>query len=203
MHNSVAIHYPAQLRAEFRPVQRMSHGAYQPAHGAARQTRVGVERDHITNALQRMLVLPGNFHERSFRRATQQMIEFLELPAFALPAHPLIFFRVPLALAMEQEKSSAAGRRPVALVQIGDGGNGGLQQFIVAARGFGIGIGPVGEQRKPQIAVWIRQVVNFEIVYISLRALGRSQQRRHHHDRAQRVRHSRAEFHSRQRPRSQ
>ena len=72
-----------------------------------------------------------------FGRAPQQLVEFLELPALALPAHPFLFLRVPLAFAMEQEKAlAAAGRRPVALIQFGDGGDGGLQQFIVAGARF-------------------------------------------------------------------
>ena len=34
--DAIAVHDPAQVRVEFRAVQRVGHGAHQPAHGAAR-----------------------------------------------------------------------------------------------------------------------------------------------------------------------
>ena len=150
-----------------------------------------------------MHILPGNFYERSFRRAAQQMIEFLELSAFSFPAHPFIFLRVPLAFAMEQEKSSASGPGPMPRVQLGDGSDGALQKLIVTGRRFGVRIGPVGEQRKPQIAVGIGEVMNFEVVHMSLGAFWRGKQGRNDHDCSQRVWHSGTEFHSWQGARSE
>src|ERR1700721_150624 len=120
-----------------------------------------------------MHILPGNFYERSFRRAAQQMIEFLELSAFSFPAHPFIFLRVPLAFAMEQEKSSASGPGPMPRVQLGDGSDGALQKLIVTGRRFGVRIGPVGEQRKPQIAAGIGEEINYAGATLRLGLSGR------------------------------
>ena len=164
----------------------MRHGTDQPADRAARKASIGVERDDVANVLNGMNVLPGNIDERSAGRAAQQAVEFLKFSALAFPAHPLPFLLVPLAFAMKKKKAwAAAGRGSVALIQFGDGSHGGFEQLFVAGGGFGVGIGPVGQQSESQIAVGIGQVVNLQVVDIRLGAPGRSQQRWHDHNRAQ------------------
>src|ERR1700678_307407 len=122
----------------------MSHRSDQAADRAARKPRVGVERNDVSNIPDRVQVLPGNFQERRARRSAQQVIEFLQLPALALPAHPLPFLLVPLAFAMEEKKTGAASRRgPMALVQSRDGCDRSVKKFVIPGSRFRSRVRPV------------------------------------------------------------
>ena len=86
--------YPVATRwkagIELGPVQRMLDDAHHPLRRIARQTRVGVERDAVSDRRQ-----PFEFAdlggEAGVDRAAEQAIELLNLAAFPLPANPRVF----------------------------------------------------------------------------------------------------------------
>src|SRR5512143_738960 len=96
----------------------------------------------------------------------------MKLPAFAFPANPLLLAFVPAAPAVEQQKSLAPIRGgPVASVQPRDTINGRGQQLVVSRHSFLRRVCPVGKERETKIAVWIRQVMDFQPLDL-LRNLG-------------------------------
>ena len=125
----------------------------------------------------------------------------MKLPAFAFPPDPLPLALVPAAPPVEQEKSLApirSGR--MAPVQPRDTVNGRGQQLVVSRHGFLRRVCPVGKERETKIAVWIRQVVDFQPLDL-LRNLGLPCQESRYNDQCPQIRrHSIAEREPGQRP---
>ena len=81
------------------------------SRSAARQARVGIESDDVADAGNCFRRRAGDGQKCGIGRAAKEPIQFVELSAFALPAHPFAFAFVPEAPAMEQEKAVAASGR--------------------------------------------------------------------------------------------
>ena len=146
LQDGIAFHDPAGCGVEARPIERMRHLADQPAHGVARQPRVGVERDDVAHVAG---TAGGRVHEeRGVGRAAQQPVQFVQLAALALPADPSPFACVPDAPAMKQQKARAARRRAVAPVELGDAVRRSGEESLVALRVFGRAVHPVGKSAK-------------------------------------------------------
>jgi hypothetical protein len=125
----------------------------------------------------------------------------MELPTFAFPPDPLSLALVPAAPTVEKEKSLVPiWRGPMALVQPCDALNRRSQQFVVSRHGFLRRVCPVGKERETKIAVWIRQVVDFQPLDL-LRNLGLPYQESRYNDQCPQIRrHSIAEREPGQRP---
>src|SRR3990172_10674256 len=125
----------------------------------------------------------------------------MKLPAFAFPPDPLPLALVPAAPPVEQEKSLApirSGR--MAPVQPRDTVNGRGQQLVVSRHAFLRGVCPVGKDRETKIAIWIRQVVDFQPLDL-LRNLGVACQESRYDDQCPQIRwHSVTERQPGQRP---
>ena len=183
--NCVTFDDAAELMVEARSIQRMRHLADHPLGRAARQARVGVERDHVAHAGGYRGRVTIRSDEADIRRAAQQPIQFVQLSALALPSHPHAFSRVPDALAMEQQKSRAGRPRLVTLIQTRHSRLRSRQQIVVAGRRFVYRIDPIRQQREVQLAVRTRQIVHLEALDLLVDLGVRGQQRRHDDQRAQ------------------
>ena len=104
----VAFHHTAFASAEPRPIERMRHRADQTRGSAPRQARVRIKRDDVANTGKICRDDAANGHKCGARRAAQKLVQFMQLPALALPPHPFAFALVPNTLAMKEEKAFAA-----------------------------------------------------------------------------------------------
>ena len=82
----------SQARIEPRPVQRVSQLADQPPRRVARKFRVGVERDDEADIRGKPA---ADDHETRVAGAPEQAVQFMELAALALPAHPRSLLWIP------------------------------------------------------------------------------------------------------------
>src|SRR3954465_5590405 len=71
--------------------------------GLARQYRVRIECNHITNELGATGVADDGA-ERVLRVAAEILVELRELSSLALPAHPHVLLRIPQSRPMEEEE---------------------------------------------------------------------------------------------------
>ena len=131
----------------------MRHLADQALGGSARQPRIGVERDHVTDAGRHERRTAINRDKGRVGRAAQQSIQLVQFAALAFPSDPLSFPLVPDSPPMEQEESIAFRRRSVTLIQARDPAGGGAEKLVVARRILSGGVAPVREQREAEIAV--------------------------------------------------
>jgi hypothetical protein len=158
----------AAARAGHWSVQRVREGTDQLSHGAHGQDRVGVERQDKAHVSRRRHEVRIN-DERSVRRTAQQAVEFLQLPAFALPPHPPRLRRIPQPTSMEHVEARVTSRRsfrrvPIPAVELPDCRHGVVVLGAVVRHVFAVGIGPVGEQRKVDFARAARQMPRFELM---------------------------------------
>ena len=172
----------------------MSHLANESPDRVARQPGVGVEGDHIANARGRH----GWGQECGVRRAAQQSIKFVNLSALALPSDPAPLAFTPLAPAVQQQKTIAAGRGAIASIQSVDTAPGDGQQFVVVGLGLAVRVTPIGEKRKMELTFGAGQKVDFELLDLGQNRLRRGQDRRHGDQRAQIFRHAVAQIERRQ-----
>ncbi|MNZ46192.1 hypothetical protein D3C78_638680 [compost metagenome] len=158
-------------------VERMLHGADQLLRRIARQLGIGVEGDDVTHGLQgreiaddqRKTLQPG---------AAQQRIEFGELAALALVAHPHLLGRIPAPRAVEQEE--VIGIRVFAVQRL-DALTGQRQQRRVLLQHLARGIHEVGQQREMQMGVAVGQKAHLQALDQFLDILLPSDEGRHHH----------------------
>ena len=191
-----------------RPVEGMRYRADQPIDGAARQPRVGVERDHVADVgrhpAQRARATRGSSRargtrdERRVRCAPKQTIQLVELPALALPPHPHLLALVPDPPAVEEEEPLA-----VAPVQARDALARRRERLVITRHPLRGRVRPVGEDREADVAVGIRQVVHLEPLDLLIDLRAARQQGRHDDHGPQARRHALAQLESRQRARAE
>src|SRR5271156_3880187 len=95
----------------------MRHRSPHLRGGVARELGVGVERDYIAYLEQARQIADHGVEPVS--TAQQQLVQIVQLAAFALIAHPLTLLRIPAARAMQKIKRSAT-IRTIALLQLPD-----------------------------------------------------------------------------------
>ncbi len=78
-----------------------------------REPGIGIQRDNVAHAGWQF-VKKRRFDKAGIGGAAQQPIEFVQLAALALPAHPASLAGVPGAPAVQQQKADAARRRAIA-----------------------------------------------------------------------------------------
>src|SRR4051812_30369887 len=92
----------------------MRHRADKAGRGVARQLRVGIECDHITNFTQYGEI--ANLHGEAVKPATKVLIEVEQFAALSFPSHPPSFQRIEHAVAVEHVERRAISS-PVMRVQ--------------------------------------------------------------------------------------
>ncbi len=183
LEDRVAVDDAARSPVEGRPVQRMGHGADQAGRGAAGQTGVGVEGDHVADPRGHVGGPPVDRGERRVARAREQVVQLVELPALALPSHPLALARVPEPPAVEQEKARPRrGRGPVAGVEPRDAVAGGRQEPIVLRHRLGGRVDPIREEGEVEVTGRVGEEVDLEPSDLLLDLGFARQQRRYHHE---------------------
>ena len=169
----------ARLRVVNRAVDRMVHLADELGDSLAHQARIGIQRHDIFHAGGNAV---GTGQEVGVTVAAQQKIQFMQLAALALPAHPRTFGLVVEAAAMQQEEALA--NILVALVETGDFLLGIIQHFRIGIVFLGLGIRPVGNERKGNRAMRIGKVVDFQIADEFVHLVAIADQARHDDERA-------------------
>ena len=150
---------------EARLVERVGDRADEPADDSSRQPGVGIERHDVAHAgAAEASVGAGAGQEARRRRSPQQRVQLLELAALALPTHP----------ARSRRRSSAGrgggagtGRRrpgasPYRSLSRSMPAAAARQQIVVAVGVLAVGIEPIGQQREPQVALAVAEVVDLQ-----------------------------------------
>ena len=166
----------------------MRHLADQPPDRVARQARVRVQRENISDVLRRRRCGDPEIHESGVRRAAQQPIQFVKLAALAFPTDPSPFAVVPNAPAVQQEKTRARRGRTVTSVKAVYAFAGASEQLRVAVHMLGVGVDPIRKQGEVQIALRTRQMMDLEPLHLRRDILPRGQEGRHYDQCAQRFR---------------
>ena len=180
------------------PVQRVGQGADQLPGGARRQDGIRVQGDHVAERGQQ----GGVAEQDGFRKrlpAQEETVELVELAALALPAHPAAFPAVPHPPAVE-EKEGLGGPVGVFRIESPDPFPRRVEQRLVLRHVRPGGVGEVGQQGEAEVGVRVAQVMELEVVQESGDVPGLGQQRRDHHDGAERVRDPFREIELRQDP---
>ena len=183
--NSIAGDDAAELLIVKRPVERMRHRADQLSRRIARQLRIGVERDYVSDIGEHVDVA-GDHREAILRFAAQQCVELLELAALSLPTHPQLLVRVPSARPVEQEEDVAFGVgipwAILAVERIDSRARAPDQRGIIGHRFFRR-VTQVSDQGEVQVAVLIGEKAYFERFEQRIDVGIADQHRRHHDDR--------------------
>ena len=124
----------------------------------------------------------------------------MQLAALALPPHPAAFAGREDAAAMEKEEAVAARRRAVDAVQPRYAVGGKRQKAGVTRGRLLVGVEPIEQQRKMQLAADAREIVDLQPldVFAETRFVGH--QRRHDDHRPQMLRHAVGKFESGKQP---
>ena len=199
--HAVSVHDAAHARVERRPVEGMGHGADQTVDGASGQMRVGVEGDHVADGGGHVGP-PGE--ERRVVPPAQEMVQLVELPALALPTHPLAFRLIPDTSPMQYEEAlTGVGSTTVAAVEARHPVDRCREEPIIFRHGLGGRVAPVGQEGEVNVTVRIGEVVDFQAIDMLL-DLGLVGQKGGHHDERSRARRDTvAQFQARQGPRAQ
>ncbi len=180
----------------------MSHGTDEARRGPAGQERVGVEGDHVADPPGHRRHASRDRRECRVARAREQAVELVELPALALPAHPLALARVPEALAVQQEETRAGGRRgAVARVETRDAVDGGGEEPIVLRPRLGGRVSPVRQEGEMEVSVRVGQEVDLQTADLFVDVRLAREQDGHHHQRPQALRHAVVKVEARERSR--
>ncbi len=196
---------PRRRRVEAGEIERMGDRSDQLARRLAGQARVGVERDHVSDARGRRSRARIRRQERGVGGPAQEVVQLAQLAAFALPAHPDALARVPFPAAVKNPEAVAASasiRRAVPRVEPRDRGARPLEKRGIPGERFGGRIAPIREEREAQLGVGIGQCVHFQPAdhRFDLRFVG--QEHRDDDERAQLRRHSPRELELGQAPRA-
>ena len=154
----MAVDAATQAGVDLGTVEGVGHLADELDGTAARQARVGIERDDVADAAADLRDDLGHDDEACTGDPAQETIEFVQLAALALPAHPFALPGIPDAPAVQQQKARFAVLR----VEICDAFLSCSQTRFIKRRGLGIAIFPIGEQRQIQIAVSVGEIVDFQ-----------------------------------------
>ena len=189
------------VTVEQRTIQRVHHGRHALASDIARQQGVGVQRDHVTHPAQWRDVADDGV-EAFLSMATQQGVEFNQLAAFALVAHPHAFARVPATRPMQQKESVAESVR-VFSVEQGDCMGGLREQLGVLRLSLFRRIQKIAEQREIQVAVAVGEKPHFKTFHQFVHICRAGDQRRDHHQASRAIGNTAGKIHFRQRRRQQ
>ncbi len=180
LENAIATDDLAGLFVDDRAVQRMAELAGQMRDGFRRQTRIGVQRHHIFDFLRQALV---RREEARILIAAQKQVQFMQLAALALPAHPAILLLVEQAAAVQKEKARLVVAS-IMLVELGDFLTRIFVDFHIRGRNFVLRIGPVADQRKVDFTTRIGEIMHFEIADLLVDGITRGDEGRHRDQRA-------------------
>ena len=98
---------------------------------------------------------------------------------------------------MQNQETTAAGRRAIALVELGDGVDRDVQQLGVAVESFLVGVQAVGEQGEGEVAPGAGQMMHFDSLDLLQQVGFIGQQRRHRDQGAHRLRYTSGEVQAR------
>src|SRR3982074_434428 len=109
--------------------------------------------------------------------AAQQLVQFLELAALALPPHPPFLPVAPDSATMQQKEAVAGGALAVNTVHTRDTCRGNVEQRRIPRGVLAGGVGPVRKQREVELAFGRRQVVNLEALELRFQRRARREKR--------------------------
>ncbi|KAF5056936.1 hypothetical protein DSECCO2_362080 [anaerobic digester metagenome] len=184
-------------------VQRMGHGAHEPARRVAGQLRVGVQGDDESDIRQDGRV--ADDEREAVRRVgltlAEQGVQIPELAALAFVAHPGPLGGVVSTRTMEQGERAARIAR-VFCVQFFDHVMGLTDKFLVIRQGFLCRVGKVREQGEVEVPIAVPQEPDFEIVDQFFDAARAGEHRRDHDQGPRLGRNALGKVHARQQARS-
>ena len=200
LNDAVAVHQGIGLFIDHRTTERMSQRADHAARSTGRHARIGIERDHIAHAVECVCIAEYGVVAGVFFTG-QQLVEFHQLAALAFPAHPAVFFLVPLTPAIQKQKLSLMCTLAVALVQCFDLLAGALQNGLVLF-GFGrVCVGQIAEHGVDNFRVFIAEIIFFKRIEYRIDFITAAEQYGHHNDGAELASNALLEGHARQPPR--
>ena len=171
LQDAVTMHHALPCRVVHGAVERMSHRADEYRRRIGRKGGVGIERDHVLRRLQPRGVATDHGEGRR-RIAAEEAVELLQLPAFALPAHPHTLFRIPAPRTVQQEEDVRRTSR-MALIQRSHAGQGRREDLGIILPHLACGVGEVAQHGEMQVVLTIREELHLEILqsgaYIRLR----------------------------------
>ena len=193
LNDRVAADAVALILREFHPVQRVRNRFDQSSRAAVWKLSVGIERDHITNARRRR----SRVHKRPAVFAIQKTVEFLQLPAFALPSDPAALGLAPHPRSVKEDEGAIAMTR----VELFDAFYRQPKQIVVFRHLRFFRVGEVRQQRKIEIRRGIGQVTHFQFLDLAANRVWRQEHHRNDDKSAAVFRYALLERHFRQRAR--
>ena len=163
-----------------------------------RQLRVRVQYQDVTHVARQGGALLRGEIEGGVGAAAQQLVQFLQLAALALPPHPAALRRIPATRTVQPQKSVTGAATTVAGVQGGDAATSRRHQFLIRGNLGCLGIDAVRQQREVQLPARTGEILTLKIaerfVYLGTRA----QQDGHGHQGAKLLGHHACEVECRQ-----
>ena len=95
----------------------MGHLSDQTPHRVTRKSGISIKRDDVPHVVRNIQHRSVCCHEGGILRTAQQSVQFVELATLALPPNPTLLAFIPDPAAVQQQKSVAARRHAIALVQ--------------------------------------------------------------------------------------
>ncbi len=161
LQDAVTPHHPRAGGIEAGAVERVGHCSHQERSGLRREDGVGVEGDDVPDAAQHREI-PEHDRERTLRAFADEVIEVGELSPLPLPAHPHALLGVEAARAVE--KIEGVALRPVARVQGGHSGDGGLHDGGVAFLHLARCVGEIPEHHEVEVRAPVGEELHLQIL---------------------------------------
>ena len=133
LQNAISGNHDIIVGIHDRLIQRMGNRSHHAMGRSAREFRIGVERDDVSDLAKNREI--AHFHREAVELAPHQPIEIEQFPPFALPPHPTSLARVINPMAMQKEKGAHI-LSGVAFIQFADQFFAQRNQSIVFRRGF-------------------------------------------------------------------
>jgi hypothetical protein len=181
LQDAVAVDDDPLLRVEAGPVEGMGHRRDEEAGGVHRQLRVRVEGDDELDASQDGRV-PHDIDEGALGASPKERVEFRDLPALSLVAHPPALRLVPAPGPVEQVEEPAL-RRPVLGVEPGYPHLKPLAQRRVARERLGVRVREIRQQREMKVVVAVREVMDLDRLEQVVNGVGIRDEGGHRHER--------------------
>ena len=161
LEDAVALRDPPEGGVDHGPVERMRDDPDQCPRGAPRESRVGVQGEDVAHRREDRKVadLDG---ETGVVGGTQQAVELLDLPPLALPPHEDVLFRVPLAIAVEQEETVVPVGRVPAVERL-DTGHGRGQDLVVTGDRERLRVLEIAEDREVDPGVEVAERLHLQV----------------------------------------